>query len=119
MCLGLFLSLDREHNSLTPVSTTPIPFPIGTVEALATIENILEHIANYLKKDPLEVRMLNMVKPEVPRLMAPPLERNVVLDEILPLLKQKAMYEQRKEEVEAFNKVIWAIIWAFFHMFIV
>ncbi|XP_042871766.1 indole-3-acetaldehyde oxidase-like [Penaeus japonicus] len=76
----------------------------GTVEALATIENILEHIANYLKKDPLEVRMLNMVKPEVPRLMAPPLERNVVLDEILPLLKQKAMYEQRKEEVEAFNK---------------
>lgn len=76
----------------------------GTVEALATIENIIEHIANFLKKDPLEVRLLNMVEPEVPRLMAPPLEKNVIKDDIIPLLKQKAMYEQRKEEVEAFNK---------------
>lgn len=48
-----------------------------------------------------------MVEPEVPRLMAPPLEKNVIKDDIIPLLKQKAMYEQRKEEVEAFNKVIW------------
>ncbi|KAG7171465.1 Indole-3-acetaldehyde oxidase-like [Homarus americanus] len=75
----------------------------GTVEAVATVENVIEHVANYLKKDPLEVRMVNMVPPAVPRLMASPQERNVVKEDILPLLKQKAMYSQRVEEIKIFN----------------
>lgn len=75
------------------------------MEAIATVENIIERMAHYLKKDPLEVRLINMVPPEVPRLMIPPHVKNVVNDDILPLLKQKSMYQQRKEDVEIFNKV--------------
>ncbi|KAK7027383.1 hypothetical protein SK128_013597 [Halocaridina rubra] len=76
----------------------------GTVEAIATIENIIEHIAHFLKKDVLAVQDVNMVLPAVPRLMVPPHKRNVVKDDILPLLKQKAMYLQRKEEISTFNQ---------------
>ncbi|XP_068204134.1 uncharacterized protein [Palaemon carinicauda] len=76
----------------------------GTVEALGTIEYIIEHIAHFLKKDPLEVRMINMVVPGVPRLTIPPHKANVLVDNILPLLKEKAHYEERKEEVSIFNK---------------
>lgn len=32
----------------------------GTTEGLAMIENIIEHIARQLGKDPLEVRMINL-----------------------------------------------------------
>lgn len=32
----------------------------GTVEGVAMIENIMEHIARKLRKDPLEVRMNNI-----------------------------------------------------------
>ncbi|XP_045620965.1 LOW QUALITY PROTEIN: uncharacterized protein [Procambarus clarkii] len=76
----------------------------GTVEAIATMENIIEHVASYLKKDPLEVRLVNMVAPDVARLMTPPHVRNVVKDDILPQLMQKSMYEQRQEEIQIFNQ---------------
>ncbi|KAK7068648.1 hypothetical protein SK128_018895, partial [Halocaridina rubra] len=74
------------------------------VEALATIENIIEHIAHFLNKDPLEVREANLVPEQVPRLWAPPHEKNVVKEDILPLLKEKSSLTQRKQEVENFNK---------------
>lgn len=79
--------------------------PTGTVEALGTIENIMEHIASYLGQDPHDVRMINMVPPGVARLLVPPHERNVVAEDIIPLLLQKAMFTQRKEEVSLFNRV--------------
>ncbi|KAK4312005.1 hypothetical protein Pmani_016533 [Petrolisthes manimaculis] len=76
----------------------------GTVESVGTIENIMEHMASYLGRDPQDVRMVNMVPPGVPRLLIPPHTRNVVADDIIPLLMQKAMYTQRKEEVRLFNR---------------
>ena len=75
------------------------------MEALATVENIIERVAHFLKKDPLQVRLANMVPPEVPRLMIPPLKNNIVVDEIIPLLKEKSQYQQRKEEIFIFNRV--------------
>lgn len=75
----------------------------GHVEAVATIENIMEHIANYLKLDKLEVRLINMVPPQVPRMKIPPHERNVVKEDILPLLMKKASVVQRQQEVDTFN----------------
>lgn len=75
----------------------------GHVEATATIENIMEHVAHFLKKDPLEIREINMDPAGVPRLMAAPFERNVAAEDIFPLLKQKASLEERTREVEEFN----------------
>lgn len=69
------------------------------------MENILDHIASYLKKDPLEVRQLNLITPGVPRLLASPHEQTPIKDVILPLLFEKANFVQRKAEVEEFNRV--------------
>ncbi|KAK7021794.1 hypothetical protein SK128_010783, partial [Halocaridina rubra] len=78
-------------------------FLVGHVEAIAVIENVMEHVAHVLKKDPLEVREVNMAPPSVPRLRSAPLEKNVFADKILPLLKEKSSYKQRKQEIGAFN----------------
>ena len=72
---------------------------------MATMENILDHIASYLKKDPLEVRQVNLVTPGVSRLAFPPHENTPIKDVILPMLLEKANFAQRKAEVEEFNKV--------------
>lgn len=76
----------------------------GHVEAVATIENIMEHIASYLKVDKMQVRLNNMVAPGVPRMFVPPHQKNVVKDEILPLLTTQASIVQRQREVDDFNK---------------
>lgn len=68
------------------------------------MENILDHVASFLKKDPLEVRQVNLITPGVPRLFQPH-ENTPIKDKILPLLLQKANYTQRKAEVDQFNKV--------------
>ncbi|KAK4325143.1 hypothetical protein Pmani_004297 [Petrolisthes manimaculis] len=76
----------------------------GHVNAVATIENVIEHVASYLRKDKLEIRMLNMVPANVPRLYCPAVERNVVKEDIIPLLKVKAAYHERMIEVEQYNQ---------------
>lgn len=76
----------------------------GHVNAIATMENILEHIASYLKKDPLEVRQVNLITPGVPRLILAPHENTPLKDVILPMLLEKANFAQRKAEVEEFNR---------------
>ncbi|CAL4088500.1 unnamed protein product [Meganyctiphanes norvegica] len=70
----------------------------GSTEAVATTENIMEHIATYLQLDPLEVRKANMLT------MLGPVERNVLVEDILPILEKKIMYQQRKQEIASFNK---------------
>lgn len=69
------------------------------------MENIIEHIASYLKKDPLEVRQVNLITPGVPRLILPSHENTPMKDIILPMLLEKANFSQRKAEVEEFNRV--------------
>lgn len=78
---------------------------LGHVNAVATIENIIEHVASFLKKDKLEIRILNMAPANVPRLLCPAIERNVIKDEVLPLLKVKTAYHERMIEVEQYNQV--------------
>lgn len=69
------------------------------------MEAIMEHIAAYLGKDPLEVRELNLAEAGAERPSFPPVEKNVFKDDILPLLKTSADFENRKLEVAAFNAV--------------
>lgn len=79
--------------------------PTGHVNAIGTMENIIDHIASYLKKDPLEVRKVNLITPGEPRLLGAPHENTPLKDRILPLLLEKANYAQRKVEVDEFNRV--------------
>lgn len=84
----------------------------GTTQGIATIEYIFEHLAHYLKKDPLEVRLNNLIKDGGTTLGIPGMAPNGVFNgvNLIPYLvdemKKNADYEKRKKSVEEFNKVI-------------
>ncbi|XP_018304049.1 xanthine dehydrogenase/oxidase-like [Mycetomoellerius zeteki] len=65
--------------------------PFNT-EAVAMIENIMEHIARVTKKDPVEVRLSNMNDVD-----------KTVLETMIKDLSKSADYEMRKRAVEIFN----------------
>lgn len=58
------------------------------------IENIMEHIAAKLNKDPVEVKLINMNA-----------EDKAVLEPLIEDLKKSGDYDSRKREVEMFNNV--------------
>ncbi|XP_025155411.1 xanthine dehydrogenase/oxidase isoform X3 [Harpegnathos saltator] len=64
----------------------------GSTEAMAMIEHIMEHIARVTKKDPVQVRLLNMQS-----------EHKSVLETMIKDLTKSADYEMRKRVVETFN----------------
>uniref|UniRef100_A0A1Q3FR94 Putative xanthine dehydrogenase n=1 Tax=Culex tarsalis TaxID=7177 RepID=A0A1Q3FR94_CULTA len=64
----------------------------GTNEGITMAENIMEHIAHAMGKDPLQVRLANMSKDHKIR-------------ELLPEFVQDVQYEQRKQKIERFNEV--------------
>jgi adenine specific DNA methylase Mod len=71
------------------------------------MENIMEHIAFTLKKDPLEVRMVNFIKNgdsifAVPSLK---LKEENPLPKIIEDLKMSADYNDRVKFIDNFNKV--------------
>lgn len=66
---------------------------VGTLDAIALTEYIMEQISYVLDKDPLEVR-LNNLSPESPEIA-----------EMIQTLVKDAEYEKRKEEVKEFNKL--------------
>ncbi|XP_042871768.1 indole-3-acetaldehyde oxidase-like [Penaeus japonicus] len=76
----------------------------GIFQGILTIESIMDHIAHYLGKDPLELREINLAPAGAERPAADPIEKNVFQDDILPLLKESSEYEMRLAEVEAFNQ---------------
>ncbi|XP_018017026.2 xanthine dehydrogenase 2 [Hyalella azteca] len=86
-------------NALTDTSANTWCRTPGHVAGHAVIETIVDHVAVHLNKDPLEVREVNLTPTVQPNNQA-----NVFKDSILPLLKEKAMIAQRKQEVEQFNK---------------
>ncbi|KAL0878640.1 hypothetical protein ABMA27_003714 [Loxostege sticticalis] len=64
----------------------------GTAEGMSSIEHIMEHIAFEVKKDPTEVRILNMRKEDndLPTLIAE--------------LKKDTDYDKRAQAIQQFNK---------------
>lgn len=63
----------------------------GTTEGIAMTENILEHIAHVVKKDPIQVRLANMPS-------------DSKLKEMLPVFLKDIDYEERKQDIENYNK---------------
>ena len=75
----------------------------GYAESLATIEDIMEHVAVVLKKDPYDIREINIDSEKFKE--AKEDEGAIIVDKILPLLKEKASIQTRKEEIKTYNKV--------------
>ncbi|BES97397.1 2 iron, 2 sulfur cluster Hypothetical protein [Nesidiocoris tenuis] len=63
----------------------------GSVEAISFIDNVMEHIAKIVKKDPLEVKFANMNKDET------------FLRDLATETKQLAEFEQRQQKIKTFN----------------
>ena len=59
------------------------------------IENIMEHIANVVQKDPVQVRINNMSP------------QNDPIKEMINDLKASSDYDNRAAAVETFNKVLY------------
>ncbi|CAL7942348.1 unnamed protein product [Xylocopa violacea] len=64
----------------------------GSTEAHGMAENIMEHIAKVVGKDPLQVRYANMIE-----------EHKTMLQNMVEELFQKADYATRKRAVDTFN----------------
>ncbi|XP_066582260.1 uncharacterized protein [Prorops nasuta] len=64
----------------------------GSTEGIAISESLMEHIASVLEKDPLEVRLANMLEDDKKMLLP-------MIDE----LKKTAEYDKRKMSVRAYN----------------
>ncbi|XP_011694373.1 PREDICTED: xanthine dehydrogenase/oxidase-like isoform X2 [Wasmannia auropunctata] len=64
----------------------------GSTEGVAMIENIMEHIARVLKKDPLQVKLANMNDVD-----------KAALEPMIKGLAKSADYEMRKRAVDTFN----------------
>ncbi|KAH8265260.1 hypothetical protein KR038_002708, partial [Drosophila bunnanda] len=62
----------------------------GSVEGIAMMENIIEHVAFAVQKDPAEVRLANIAASNK-------------ISELLPQFLQSRDYTQRKQEIEAYN----------------
>jgi len=64
----------------------------GSMEGMAMVENIMEHIAKVMKKDPLQIKLANMND-----------EDKTALEPMIKELSKSADYEVRKRAVQTFN----------------
>ncbi len=77
----------------------------GGPQGMVAIEEIIEQISGYLKIDPLTVRKRNYYQKEQRNLThyGQVVEGNL-LDEMTQQLEESAQYQQRKQEIAAFNQ---------------
>lgn len=77
----------------------------GGPQGIAVIENAIDRIARYLKKDPLEIRKMNFYDEDYCNIT--PYNQEIKLIR-LPLLLEKIVksseYERRREDINRFNK---------------
>ena len=76
----------------------------GITEAQSSMENILEHIADYLKIEPHIVKTKNLVNSENPAFESISSEE-VMRKKVVPHILKVSDYEKRRTEIENFNKV--------------
>ncbi|CAL8096692.1 unnamed protein product [Orchesella dallaii] len=89
-------------------SNTPCRAP-GSVQAVAAIEWIMDHIANHLKKDPLEVRKVNLLSNGDKLLFTflhgqATYDRDNMIPDMIENMKSTADYEARQSFIEKFNQ---------------
>ncbi|KAH8338948.1 hypothetical protein KR074_005906, partial [Drosophila pseudoananassae] len=78
------------HEVLTDAPSSSWCRAPGSVEGIAMIENIIEHVAFEVQKDPAEVRLANI-------------SSGNKMSELLPEFLQSRDYYQRKQQIEDYN----------------
>lgn len=81
--------------------------PLGSTQAIAIIENIMEHIAFSLKLDPLQVRQVNFIQrnDEIFGIPGLTFQGENPMPDMIQNLKMVAEYEERKSFIDEFNRV--------------
>jgi xanthine dehydrogenase large subunit len=81
----------------------------GSPQVGAFMENLMEHIAHYLKKDSLDIRKINFLErgDEMLQTLAGGgiFDQENQLPRMIEEIKQSGNYEERKKFLETFNKV--------------
>nr|CAD7596424.1 unnamed protein product [Timema genevievae] len=90
-----YTSLDwsvLNHDVMTPMAAQVPTRAPATFQCIASIEYIMQHIANVVQKDPVQVRINNIaaVHPVI---------------SMIAELKTSSQYDERLKDIEAFNKV--------------
>lgn len=78
----------------------------GGPKGVATAEKIIEEIAHYLKKDPIDVRKINLYSDVDGRNTTHygQLVENNVLERLVTELEKRSDYRKRRQEITKFNK---------------
>lgn len=66
---------------------------LGTFEAMIVIETIFEHIASMVKKDSLEIRLLNAD------------QNNTLLFDMIKAMCKSCEFKKRKDDIDLYNRV--------------
>ncbi len=65
----------------------------------------MDHIANKLAMDPVELRLKNLLKDGDPLVTGVTFEGGNPTEAMIKTLKKKSRYDERKLEIDEFNKV--------------
>ncbi|TFL11346.1 xanthine dehydrogenase molybdopterin binding subunit [Pusillimonas caeni] len=76
----------------------------GTPQGMIGIERAILDIAHHLGKDPLDVRKQNLYDPVRAQTHYGQTVENFILPELIDQLAHKAEYQQRRDEIRAFNE---------------
>jgi xanthine dehydrogenase molybdopterin-binding subunit B len=72
-------------------------------QSICITESVLDHVAGYLHKDPLEVRQINLISKMDETVMGHKLT-HVDIENVTNELKASAEYLKRKAEIDSFNR---------------
>jgi xanthine dehydrogenase large subunit len=78
----------------------------GGPKGVATVEKIIEEIAHYLKKDPVDIRKINHYRDEGDRNITHYGQKveNNCLDRLVTDLEKSCDYKKRRQKIDAYNK---------------
>ena len=78
----------------------------GGPKGVATVEKVIEEIAHYLKKDPLEIRKKNLYSDQGNRNLTHygQVFKNNCLEKLVSDLENKCDYQKRRQEIRKYNQ---------------
>ena len=76
----------------------------GAPQGMIGIERAILDVAQYLKRDPLEIRKVNLYDPKRAQTHYGQTVENFILPELIDELASRASYSQRRQDIQAFNR---------------